>query len=69
VFVLDEKEQPKPVRIKLGLSDGLFAEVREGLDEGARVIIGQGTPRGPQSGPPGTQAGNPFQPQFQRRQR
>jgi len=69
VFVLDGRE-PQPVRVALGLSDGVFTEVQRGLEEGAVVVVGgpgtaSGGPR--PSGSPGTN--NPFQPQFQRRQR
>jgi HlyD family secretion protein len=69
VFVLDDKGKPQPVRIKTGLSDGQFTEVREGLSEGARVVTGQDGDRSQAGGRPGQAAGNPFQPQFQRRQR
>ena len=73
VFVLDEKGQPQPARVRLGISDGQFVEVREGLDEGARVVTGAETDaaRGAAARPgasPGTS--NPFSPQRpQRRQR
>jgi HlyD family secretion protein len=66
VFVLDEKGQPQPARVRLGISDGQFVEVREGLDEGARVVTGSDTDaaRGAAARPgasPGTS--NPFSPQ------
>jgi HlyD family secretion protein len=73
IFVLNEKGQPQPARVRLGISDGQFVEVREGLDEGARVVTGQeaeaarGTPPRPGASPA---ASNPFNPQRpQRRQR
>lgn len=41
VWVVDEKGQPKPVNIRLGLSDGSYTELRAGdLADGAQVIIG-----------------------------
>ena len=36
VFVLDEKAEPQPVRMRPGLSDGQFVEVVEGVTEGQR---------------------------------
>src|SRR6185295_8480115 len=38
VLVLDDKGQPQPVRVKTGVSDGQYVEVRDGLAEGARVV-------------------------------
>jgi HlyD family secretion protein len=73
IFVLNEKGEPQPARVRLGISDGQFVEVREGLDEGARVVTGQESDaaRGAAARPgasPGTS--NPFNPQRpQRRQR
>jgi len=32
--------KPKPVQIKVGISDGVMTEVLEGLDEGAQVVTG-----------------------------
>jgi hypothetical protein len=52
----------------LGISDGQFVEVREGLAEGARVVLGLGGERGPRSGA-SPAASNPFSPQFQQRRR
>ena len=67
VFVPDEKGQPKPVDVRIGVSDGQFVEVREGLVEGAMVITGTEIPgaRAAGAGPrPGTSPStNPFQPQ------
>jgi HlyD family secretion protein len=34
------KAKPKPVQIKVGISDGISTEVDEGLDEGAQVVTG-----------------------------
>jgi HlyD family secretion protein len=67
VFVPDEKGQPKPVEVRIGVSDGQFVEVREGLVEGALVITGNEIPgaRAAGAGPrPGTSPStNPFNPQ------
>ena len=74
VFVPDEQGEPKPVDVRIGVSDGQFVELREGLDEGAPVITGTEIPgaRAAGAGPrPGTSpSSNPFAPQRpQRRQR
>jgi len=67
VFVPDEKGQPKPVEVRIGVSDGQFVEMREGLVEGAVVITGTEIPgaRAAGAGPrPGTSpSSNPFNPQ------
>lgn len=43
VWVPDEKGAPKPVQVRLGLSDGTHSElVSGGLAEGAQVIVGTG---------------------------
>jgi multidrug efflux pump subunit AcrA (membrane-fusion protein) len=70
VFVQDEKGQPKALEVRVGISDGQFVEVREGLEEGAQVITGTEIP-GARTGPRPTNSpsANPFTPQFQRRQR
>ena len=75
VFVLNEKGEPQPARVRLGISDGQFVEVREGLDQGARVVTGAETGAAraaaarPAAASPG--ASNPFNPpqRPQRRQR
>ncbi|HLL77425.1 MAG TPA: efflux RND transporter periplasmic adaptor subunit [Pyrinomonadaceae bacterium] len=42
VWVLDEKKQPQPRRIKIGLTDGAATEIAEGeLKEGDVIITGQ----------------------------
>ena len=71
VFVLDEAGQPKPIEVRTGVSDGQFVEVREGLEEGAGVVTGTEIPGARAAGPrPGASpSSNPFNPQFQRRQR
>jgi HlyD family secretion protein len=67
VFVPDENGQPKAVDVRIGVSDGQFVEVREGLEEGAVLITGTEIPgaRAAGAGPrPGTSpSSNPFQPQ------
>jgi len=67
VFVLDERGEPKAVDVRVGISDGQFVEVREGLEEGAAVVTGTqiAGARGAASGPrPGSSpSSNPFQPQ------
>jgi HlyD family secretion protein len=63
VFIQGEDGRPKPTRVRLGLSDGRFVEVLEGLEEGATVVTGveeAGRPRTPGPSPSG--ANNPFQP-------
>ena len=73
IFILDGKGDPQPARVRLGISDGQFVEVREGVEEGARVVTGTeaegARPAAPRAGAsPG--ANNPFSPQRpQRRQR
>jgi HlyD family secretion protein len=71
VYVLGSNGRPQPQPVKLGLSDGQFAEVVEGLAEGARVVTGLEAPTGttaarPSAAPSGS---NPFAPQRERRQR
>ena len=55
VYTLAAGDAPalKPVQIKTGISDGIFTEVLEGLDEGAVVIVGLNTPRGTSATPAG----------------
>jgi HlyD family secretion protein len=69
VFVLGDDGQPRATKVRLGLSDGHNVEVVEGLDEGARVIVGLGEPGG-RSARGAAPSSNPFQPQrFQPRTR
>jgi len=67
VFVPDEKGQPKAVDLRIGVSDGQFVEVREGLEEGAAVITGTEIPGARTAGagprPGSSPSSNPFQPQ------
>jgi len=67
LFVAGPDGTPVPARVRIGLSDGQFVEVRSGLEEGASVIVGTEAPGavGPRVAP----TTNPFSPQFQRRQR
>jgi hypothetical protein len=72
VFVLDEAGKPKPVEVRAGISDGQFVEIKDGLAEGTVVITGTEIPgaRGAAGPRPGSSpSSNPFNPQFQRRQR
>jgi hypothetical protein len=73
IFVAGPDGQPKAVPVTVGISDGQFVELREGLDEGAIVITGTEIPGAPRSAAPrpgaSPSASSPFSPQFQRRQR
>lgn len=68
VYVLGPKAQPEPVSVKTGISDGQFVEVRDGLAEGAHVVTGL-DPGSAAPRPGASPSPNPFNPQFQRRQR
>jgi len=61
LFVLDDKGQPQPKLVRLGLSDGQYVAVRDGLNEGDLVVTGiaTGVARGPAGPSPST---NPFAP-------
>jgi HlyD family secretion protein len=66
VFVLNEKGEPQPARVRLGISDGQFVEVREGVDEGTPVVTGIQSADARTTAPrPGASpaASNPFNPQ------
>ncbi|MFO1488291.1 MAG: efflux RND transporter periplasmic adaptor subunit [Verrucomicrobiota bacterium] len=63
VYVLPEENdkddaavKPKPVQIKIGITDGIVTEVVEGLNEGDRVVTGMTQPVSSASAP----ASNPF---------
>ena len=65
VFTLGEGGKPEPSRVRVGLSDGQFVEVQEGLAEGAVVVTGlEGAaarrPGAPTAGP--SPSNNPFAP-------
>jgi HlyD family secretion protein len=71
LFVLGSGGNPEPRRVQVGLSDGQYVEVVSGLEEGATVITGatDANARGGGPRPGGSPSTNPFNPQFQRRQR
>jgi len=70
IFVLGADGKPEPRRVRVGLSDGQFVEVAEGLEPGATVIVGaQGAAGAAAPRPGASPSTNPFNPQFQRRQR
>jgi HlyD family secretion protein len=72
LYVLGPQGQPQPAPVRLGLSDGQYVELLEGLQEGARLITGTSNPadrREPRAGSSPAASSNPFSPQFQRRQR
>ena len=52
--------KPKPVQIKVGISDGISTEVLEGLEEGARVVTGVIAAGDAAGGASGRAAPNPF---------
>ncbi len=58
----DHAAKPKPVQVKIGITDGILTEVVEGLNEGDRVVTGTAQPT---TG--GAQPSNPFGGGFQRR--
>ncbi len=56
IYVLDKSNKdakPTPVQIKIGLSDGIYTEVKDGLTEGQEVIIGLSMPMDQGGGRPG----------------
>lgn len=70
VFVLNDKGVPEPKALGLGISDGQFVEVREGLSEGMRVVTGlELAGARPAARPSGSPSSNPFQPQRPQQQR
>ncbi len=65
VYVLDENNQPKPVRLKLGISDGNFVAVANGpITEGQQVVIGMATKNTSAASAPGQQQGGRRGPGF-----
>ncbi len=54
-----DASKPQPRQVKVGISDGTFSEVTEGLNEGDIVVIGMNSPEPPRTGAPGAPA-NPF---------
>jgi HlyD family secretion protein len=65
VFVPDAAGQPRAVEVRVGISDGQYVELREGLEESAAVITGTEIPGARAASPrPGTSPStNPFTPQ------
>ncbi len=67
VFVPDGKGQPRAVEVRVGVSDGQYVELREGLEEGAAVITGTAIPGARMAGtlpqPSASPTSNPFTPQ------
>lgn len=51
----DKDSKPRPVQIKIGISDGIYTEVKEGLTEGQQVVTGLVSPTDQAGAPP-----NPF---------
>ena len=52
--------KPEPKQVRLGISDGLFTEVLDGLKEGDIVIVGAAAQDNPLLQRPGGGAANPF---------
>ena len=64
VFVLNDKGVPEPKMLRLGISDGQFVEVRDGIAEGTAVVTGLDIAGArPGARPSGGPSTNPFQPQ------
>ncbi|MFI5184631.1 MAG: efflux RND transporter periplasmic adaptor subunit [Vicinamibacteria bacterium] len=61
VFVLGDDGVAAPTKVQLGLSDGRYVEVLDGLAEGDRVITGVTAGGGTAAGGPAASS-NPFQP-------
>ncbi len=60
VYVIADKNDPtkiKPVQVKVGISDGVYTEVLDGLSEGDQVVTGLNQPDSAVAGPPSS---NPF---------
>jgi HlyD family secretion protein len=62
VFVPAEGGKPTATRIRLGITDGRYVEVLDGLTEGAVVVTGQDDTSRAASRTPQTQTTNPFTP-------
>ena len=57
------KPKPKPVQVKVGISDGISTEILDGLDEGVHVVTGMlsgGDANSRQAGPSNPFGGGPF---------
>jgi hypothetical protein len=44
--------KPEPRQVKVGITDGAFTEVSEGLNEGDTVVVGLNAPELPRMGGP-----------------
>lgn len=42
VWLLDPSDGPRPVQVKIGITDGRSTEILEGLTEGQEVVVGSG---------------------------
>lgn len=65
VFTLGEGAKPQPCPVRVGLSDGQFVEVKEGLDEGTLVVTGLEAAAARRAGAPTagpSPSNNPFAP-------
>lgn len=65
VYTLTEGKEPEPASVRIGISDGQFVELKEGLPEGALVVTGLegASGRGGQGARPGASpSNNPFAP-------
>ncbi len=63
IYVLADGEKiPKPVKVKIGITDGAFTEITDGLKEGDQVVT---SVTSAQSGG-AQQSSNPFGPQQRR---
>jgi hypothetical protein len=72
VYAPGPKDKLQPRRIRTGLSDGQYAEVLSGLEEGAQVVTAvEGEARAGGARPSAAPTNNPFAPggRPQRRQR
>jgi HlyD family secretion protein len=63
VYVMADKADPtklKPVQVKVGISDGIFTEVTDGLNEGDEVVTGISLPSDAPGAPPANFGGRGF---------
>ncbi|MGE0454684.1 MAG: efflux RND transporter periplasmic adaptor subunit [Vicinamibacteria bacterium] len=64
VFVVGKDGRPEPRLVRLGITDGQFVEVRDGLAEGVSVVTGIDTSKASATArPSGSPSTNPFGPQ------
>ena len=50
VRVLDDKGQPQPRKVTVGINNGASAEILSGLKEGERVVVGEAGAAGASAG-------------------